>query len=276
MASSSKYVARTPDPTGFISYSADEHAVWRDLCAVQTPLLAGRACDEFIAGFDALRLPATRIPQCAEVSDRLDAATGWQVTPVAALISFDKFFDLLSRRIFPAASFVRCREEFDYLQEPDVFHELFGHTPLLTNAVFAEYSQRIGEIGCSVSPDYHVWLARLYWMTIEFGLINTKHGLRAYGAGIISSNTELIYSLESAIPRRRPFDAMNALRTPYRIDVLQPVYYVLESFRQLIQLTERNLIGMIDEARERGLFAKPTTWRKSYGSDRLRSRQPAL
>jgi len=276
MAKTSKYVARRPDASGFIDYMPGDHAVWRDLSAAQRPMLPGRACAEFIDGLNYLQLPATRIPQCIEVSERLDAATGWRVTPVAALISFNKLFDLLSNRVFPVASFIRTHEEFEYLQEPDVFHELFGHTPLLTNPLFAEYSQRIGEIGRAAAPEYHVWLARLYWMTIEFGLIDTQQGLRAYGAGIISSYAELTYALESGVPGRRPFDVMDALRTPYRIDVLQPVYYVLDSFRQLVELSEWNLIEIIDEARERGLFKNAQTGETRYRHEQLRTRQPAL
>lgn len=259
MAKTSNYHARRPDPAGLIHYTPAEHTVWRELFAAQRPLLAGRACNQFMDGLTRLELPESRIPQCFEVSDRLNGLTGWQVEAVPALINFERFFDMLSRRVFPAASFIRRREDFDYLEEPDVFHELFGHTPLLTDPLFAEYSQRIGEIGNGAAAEYHVWLARLYWMTIEFGLINTPGGLRAYGAGIISSPTELTYALESDVPRRIPFHVMDALRTPYRIDVLQPVYFVLESFRELAELSERNLIALIDEARERGLYPMPPT-----------------
>ena len=254
MVAAAKYVARQPDNDGFIHYSPEEHALWRELYATQQKLLPGRACDEFIAGLAIVDLPHTRIPQCDEVSRQLESATRWRVTPVAALISHDEFFDLLSQCVFPAASFLRRRDAFGYLQEPDIFHELFGHTPLLSNPLVAEFSQRIGELGCSAGPDYHDWLARLYWMTIEFGLTDTQHGLRAYGAGIISSPKELQYALHSSIPKRRRFDALTALRTPYRIDELQPLYYVLDSFRQLAELADRNLLALIDEARELGLF----------------------
>ena len=276
MAKPSRYIARKPDVAGFIAYTSQEHEVWRDLSAAQRPLLPGRACQEYLVGLNTLRLPFTRIPQCEEVSERLEIATGWRVQPVDALISFDKFFELLSRRSFPAASFIRAREEFDYLQEPDVFHELFGHTPLLTQPLFAEFSQRIGETGRAAPPEYHVWLARLYWMTIEFGLINTPKGLRAYGAGIISSPTELTYALQSDVPERRPFDALDALRTPYRIDVLQPIYYVLDSFRQLAELSERNLLTLIDEARELGLFSSQPSRDEDNDSNRMRPYRPAL
>jgi len=254
MAKSSKYVAYAPDDDGFIHYTPDEHSVWHDLYAAQSPLLPNRACDEYRAGLDYLELPTTRIPQCLEVSERLELATGWRVTPVAALIAFDEFFGLLSQKTFPAASFIRSREEFGYLQEPDVFHELFGHTPLLSQPLFAEFSQRIGEVGRDAPPEYHVWLARLYWMTIEFGLVNTPAGLRAYGAGIMSSNTELVYALESDVPQRRPFDALAALRTPYKINILQPIYYVLDDFRQLGKLADQDLLALIDQARELGLY----------------------
>lgn len=276
MVKASRYVARSPDEYGEIRYTPAEHAVWRDLSAVQRPLLPGRACDEYIAGLARLQLPTTRIPQCAEISERLEDATGWRVAPVPALIGFDEFFTMLARRIFPAASFIRTREEFDYLQEPDIFHELFGHTPLLMQPVFAAFSQRIGEIGRTAAPEYHVWLARFYWMTIEFGLINTRDGLRAYGAGIISSHTELAYALDSNVPERRPFNALDALRTPYRIDKLQPVYYVLDSFRELAELSECNLLALIDEAREHGLFVSPLSKESRNVRNDLRSQQPAL
>lgn len=249
MAAASQYIARQVDDNGLIHYTSAEHGVWRDLYQAQAKLLQGRACNEFIDGLEAVQLPATRIPQCDEVSEHLAAATGWRVTPVAALISNGEFFELLRRRVFPAAAFIRSRHEFDYLQEPDVFHELFGHTPLLSHSLFAEFSQCIGETGCAAGPDYHEHLARLYWTTIEFGLINTNSGLRAYGAGIISSPTELQYALQSSIPQRKPFDALTALRSAYDIDVLQPVYHVLDSFDQLKQLTKLNLVALIDEAR---------------------------
>ena len=255
MVAASRYIARQPDDSGFIAYSADEHSVWRELFATQRQLLPGRACAEFIDGLIALQLPATRIPQCTEVSARLGALTGWRIKPVEALISHQEFFTLLAARIFPAASFIRRREEFGYLQEPDVFHELFGHTPLLTHPVIADFSQKIGEAGCAAGPEYHDWLARLYWMTIEFGLIDTPDGLRAYGAGIISSPEELRYALESPAPQRLPFDPLTALRTSYRIDELQPRYFVLESFDQLSELTDRDLISLIDAARSPELFA---------------------
>ena len=276
MAKTSNYVARLPDAHGIIHYTGSEHAIWQELFSAQLELLPGRACDRFIAGLDRLGFPATRIPQCEEVSDRLEGLTGWRVEPVPALIDFDRFFGMLQRKVFPAASFIRTREEFDYLQEPDVFHELFGHAPLLTDPLFAAYSQRIGEIGSNAPADYHVWLARLYWMTIEFGLINTTRGLRAYGAGIISSHAELTYALESRVPERRPFDAMEALRTPYRIDVLQPIYYVLDSFEQLLELSETDLLALIDDARELGLYPAATMKDTANGNERLRTDQPTL
>jgi len=253
MVSASKYVATQPDADGFIRYRAGEHRIWRDLLAAQQPQLAGRACAEFIEGLRRIQLPALRIPQCQEVSEHLTEATGWQVTPVEALIGQAEFFELLSQKIFPAASFIRSRQEFDYLQEPDIFHELFGHTPLLTNPLFAEFSQRIGEIGITAGEEYHSGLARLYWRTIEFGLIDTPHGLRAYGAGIVSSYQELTYSLEGPQPERRPFNLSDILAQPYQIDVLQPLYFVLDNFRQLLALGEADLINSIDSARERAV-----------------------
>ena len=149
------------------------------------------------------------------------------------------------------------RRDLDYLEEPDIFHEIFGHTPLLTDYRFAAFTEAYGKAGLAADRKDHAMLARLFWFTVEFGLINTPEGLRSYGAGIVSSPGELDYALHSEVPERRPFDPIDALRTPYRIDIYQTVYYTLDSFDTLFELAQSDLVGMITEARRLGMF-EPT------------------
>lgn len=255
MTTTSRYQAYTPDASGHIHYSAEDDAVWRDLIIPQRARTLRHCSRVFQQGLDTLQMADDRIPQCREISDRLQATTGWRVTPVPALISFDRFYALLADRRFPAASFIRSREEMDYLQEPDIFHEIFGHTPLLANPVIAEFSHHIGRLGCRARPEDHVWLARLYWFTVEFGLIRENGDIRALGAGLASSASELPWAVEDGEPLRRPFDLIEVLRTPYRIDIHQPVYYVLDGLEQLHALMDRDLPAAIDRARSLGLRA---------------------
>ena len=247
------YKSRPVDAEGNAEYTAEENQIWQELITRQMPILQGRACDEYIQGAKLLNLPTDRIPQCPEVSAILRETTGWQLEPVKALISFDHFFDLLAHRKFPAATFIRRREELDYLQEPDIFHEIFGHCPLLTNQACADFTHTYGQLGLHASPEDRVMLARLYWFTIEFGLLKTSQGLRIYGGGILSSMGETPYSLEGDVPLRKPFDVLEILRTPYRIDIMQPIYYVIDSFDVLFNLIDMDLIGLIKEARKLGM-----------------------
>ncbi len=170
-----------------------------------------------------------------------------------ALIDFDTFFSMLSRREFPAASFIRSEREMEYLQEPDIFHEILGHTPLLARPEYAAFVQAYGAAGCRAGAREQVWLARLFWFTVEFGLLNTDQGVRAFGAGIVSSSAELPYSIEAAAVERRPFDVLDILRTPYRIDIMQPIYYVLDDLRQLYELASTDLLPLVRRARALGL-----------------------
>lgn len=244
----SSYISKPVDAAGFATYSEEENEVWHELYKRQEVVIQGRACDEYIKGLELLQLPKDRVPQCPEVSKVLQKATGWSLEPVPALISFDRFFSLLAKRRFPAATFIRRKEELDYLKEPDIFHEIFGHCPMLTNPAAAEFTHTYGKLGLSATPEERVLLARLFWFTVEFGLIQTPHGLRAYGGGILSSISETVYCVESPIPQRRPFDPLQALRTPYRIDTIQPIYYVLQNFDQLYQLVKLDLMTLIREA----------------------------
>lgn len=253
MASHSNYVAREANANGSIHYTDDEHARWQVLMNRQQKQLDIYAAPVYLSALDHLQIPKDHIPQCSEVSERLLDATGWQVVPVPALIDFPTFFDLLARKRFPAASFIRSEEDLNYLPEPDIFHEILGHTPLLADSQYASFMEAYGKAGCEASKEERVWLARLFWFTVEFGLLNTARGLKAFGAGIVSSKTELPYSVEDPGVERRLFDEIDILRTPYRIDQLQPVYFVLDSFEQLLQLGQKDLIPMISTARSMGL-----------------------
>lgn len=256
MAKGTKYVAKVPDETGYIHYTDEENRVWHELITRQKQVLPGRACAEYIGALDRLDLPEDRVPQCEEVSRVLRECTGWEVAPVPALINFTDFFNLLANKRFPAASFIRSREEMDYLQEPDIFHEIFGHTPLLTDPRFAAFTHAYGKAGAAARKEDRPMLARLYWFTVEFGLIHRpEEGLRTYGAGVVSSSGETSYALESERPQRKAFDPLDVLRTPYRIDIYQPIYFVIQSFDTLFEVAQMDLLGLIGQARKLGMHA---------------------
>jgi len=257
MGKSSHYSAKIPDENGVIPYTDEENSVWADLYSRQMKIIEGRVAQEFMDGLDILGLPSDHIPQPKEVSRVLMERTGWQVEPVPALINFDRFFNLLAERKFPAASFIRTRQDMDYLQEPDIFHEIFGHTTMLTHQAFADFTEAYGRAGVRASKAERVFLARLYWFTVEFGLLQTPDGVRIYGGGIASSPGETVFALESEEPLRRPFDPIEALRTPYRIDIYQSVYYILDHMNDLFELSSTDLLALIRQARALGEF-KPT------------------
>jgi phenylalanine-4-hydroxylase len=220
------------------AYSAADHELYRRLYERQAAQLPGLACDEFI---DAVRYlgTASQIPRFEELSEKVYRATRWEVVAVPGLIPEEAFFSLLSRRRFPVTGWIRKPEEFDYVVEPDVFHDLFGHVPLLFNPMFADYMQAYGAGGLKASRlQACEYLARLYWYTVEFGLINTPAGIRSYGAGILSSAGELRHSINSPAPQRLGFDLQRIMRTRYKIDTYQATYFVIDSFRQLFEATE--------------------------------------
>jgi phenylalanine-4-hydroxylase len=256
MGKSTKYASKIPDDNGLIQYSDEENRIWSELYAGQMEILPGRACSAYLNNLEELGLPRDRVPQLPDVSEVLRQRTGWEVAPVPALIPFTEFFNLLANKKFPAATFIRCRDEMEYLQEPDIFHEVFGHCPLLLDEGFAAFSHAYGKAGVAARKEDHAMLARLYWFTVEFGLIRRPgRELRAYGAGLCSSIGEVQYALDSNVPVRKPFDPVDALRTPYRIDIYQTVYFVIQSSDDLYRLAQLNLLDMIVEARRLGMHA---------------------
>ena len=219
-------------------YSKEEHAIWRLLFERQQLLLAGRACREYLEGLRGLGVAAGGIPDFRRLSDILDRATGWRIVAVPGLVPDDAFFAFLAERRFPATCFIRRRDQLDYLQEPDVFHDIYGHVPLLMNPVFADYMQAYGEGGLKALRLGHLrQLARLYWYTVEFGLIATPEGLRIYGSGILSSAGESVYCLDDPRPHRVHFDIRRIMRTQYRIDRYQEIYFVIDDFDELFAAT---------------------------------------
>jgi phenylalanine-4-hydroxylase len=225
-------------PQNWEAFNAGEHAMWDQLFARQTAMLPGRAADAFMRGIDVLKLTRPGIPDYRELNARLLAATGWQIVAVPGLVPDDVFFDHLANRRFPAGNFIRAPEQLDYLQEPDVFHDVFGHVPMLADPVFADYMAAYGKGGLrSLGFGALDHLARLYWYTVEFGLIQQPNGLRIYGAGIVSSYAETNFALEDPSPNRIMFDLLRVMRTQYRIDDFQQNYFVISDIEQLLQVT---------------------------------------
>ena len=220
------------------AYGVADHAMWDRLFERQAAMLEERVVPEFLQGLDILRMDRPGIPEFAALNERLGAATGWEVIAVPGLVPDRVFFDHLANRRFPAGRFIRTPEQEDYLQEPDIFHDVFGHVPLLANPVFADYMQAYGRGGLRADGMGAIAkLARLYWYTVEFGLIQTDAGLRLYGAGIVSSNAESHFALEDPSPNRIGFDLRRIMRTRYRIDDFQQSYFVIDSFEQLLEQT---------------------------------------
>lgn len=247
MKSAATHVHETPPPgaapdwtiaQNWDSFTADDHAMWDRLFARQADMLPGRAADAFLRGIDVLRLEKPGIPDYRDLNARLTDATGWQVVAVPGLVPDAVFFDHLANRRFPAGNFIRTPDQLDYLEEPDVFHDVFGHVPMLADPVFADYMVAYGEGGLrSLEYDALKQLARLYWYTVEFGLIREAGGLRIYGAGIVSSYAESVFALDSESPNRIGFDLARVMRTDYRIDDFQQNYFVIDSLDSLLDVT---------------------------------------
>jgi phenylalanine-4-hydroxylase len=224
---------------GWANYSAAEHAVWKTLFERQTRLLPGRACDEFVQGMQALPIEADRIPDFRALSDVLMKATGWQVVAVPGLVPDEVFFEHLANRRFPSGHFIRRADELDYLEEPDVFHDVFGHVPMLMNPIIADFIQAYGEGGLKAQRlGKLAQLARVYWYTVEFGLLQQQGGLRIYGAGIASSYAESLFAIDDPSPNRVSFDLERVMRTNYRIDDFQESYFVIRDLDELLALAQ--------------------------------------
>jgi phenylalanine-4-hydroxylase len=222
---------------GWERYTAEEHATWRTLFERQTKLLPGRACDAFVDGMKRLPIGPDEIPDFERLSEILYRNTKWTVIAVPGLVPDEVFFEHLANRRFPAGNFIRKPTQLDYLEEPDVFHDVFGHVPMLMNPMLADYIQAYGVGGLraqklGVLPQ----LARVYWYTVEFGLVEQKDGIRIYGSGIASSRTESVFALDDASPNRLGFDLERVMRTRYRIDDFQETYFVLRNFDELLEL----------------------------------------
>jgi phenylalanine-4-hydroxylase len=225
-------------PQDWAHYTSQEHATWDTLFARQAKLLPGRASDAYLRGLDVLKLSKPGIPDFEELSERLMKLTGWQVVAVPGLVPDDVFFDHMANRRFVAGNFIRRPDQLDYLQEPDVFHDVFGHVPMLADPVFADYLEAYGRGGQrALGLDALKYLGRLYWYTVEFGLIAEPEGLRIYGSGIVSSYAESRFALDDPSPNRIAFDLARVMRTEYRIDDFQQNYFVIPSFDELLRVT---------------------------------------
>ena len=235
-------------PQDWRSYTSAEHAMWDTLFARQAEMLPARVTPAFIEGLDVLRMTKPGIPDFDELNDRLGKATGWRVVAVPGLVPDEVFFEHLANRRFVAGRFIRTPEHLDYLQEPDIFHDVFGHVPLLVHPVFADYMQAYGEGGLRAAKLGMIKeLARLYWYTVEFGLIRDGSDLKLYGAGIVSSYGESLFALDDASLNRIGFDLERVMRTDYRIDDYQQNYFVIDSFEDLLRQTRDTDLGPVYE-----------------------------
>jgi phenylalanine-4-hydroxylase len=254
---------------GWNNYTAEEHTVWKTLFERQSRLLPGRACDAFVEGMRKLPIGAAQIPDFRALSEVLMQRTGWQVVAVPGLVPDEVFFEHLAHRRFPAGHFIRKPHELDYLEEPDVFHDVFGHVPMLMNPAIADYIQAYGEGGLRAQKlGVLEKLARVYWYTVEFGLVQQKDGLRIYGAGIASSFTETVFSLDDPSPNRIAFDLERVMRTSYRIDDFQESYFVIDNLDQLLDLARIDFAPLYDRVQGQPEHAPATV----LPSDRVLTR----
>lgn len=241
---------------GWDSYTAQDHATWKTLYERQTRLLPGRACDEFLQGMRDLPMGADTIPDFRRLNEVLMPRTGWQVVAVPGLVPGDVFFEHLANRRFPAGNFIRKPHELDYLEEPDVFHDVFGHVPMLMNPVIADFIQAYGVGGLRAQNLGALdMLARVYWYTVEFGLVQQKDGLRIYGAGIASSPSESVFALTDPSPNRLRFDLTRVMRTRYRIDDLQETYFVISHIDELLALATIDFEPLYEQAQGQEEYA---------------------
>ena len=258
---------------GWHNYTPQEHAVWKMLFERQSKLLPGRACNEFVRGMQDLPIGPDQIPNFEQLSETLSQRTGWQIVAVPGLVPDDVFFEHLAHRRFPAGHFIRKPHELDYLEEPDVFHDVFGHVPMLMNPAIADYIQAYGEGGLRAKRlGVLEKLARVYWYTVEFGLVKQPDGLRVYGAGIASSATETVFSAEDDSPNRVAFDLERVMRTNYRIDDFQETYFVLDNLNDLLELARIDFAPLYERVADASDFEPgdilPTDVVLTHGSGR--------
>jgi phenylalanine-4-hydroxylase len=239
-----QYIAKWPNNEGIIEWTAIENGTWGTLITRQSEIVKNRACNEYLSGLDELCLSKNTVPQLTEINKILQK-TGWKMLPVSGTVNITEFFTMLKNKTFPVANFIRVPEELDYLQQPDVFHELFGHGPLLLNPYYADFMQWYGAMALEFSPKKRKIISRLFWYTIEFGLLDTSEGLRIFGGGILSSYTETIFSLESNEPVRRPFDLNTVLNTDYDYKKIQPNYFILGSIDALFKLQSDDVLSQL-------------------------------
>ena len=237
-------------------YSAAEHATWDRLFARQSRLLPGRMTSDFLAGLERLDLGSGGIPNIERLNEALFELTGWQVVCVPGKIPDDIFFDHLAHRRFPAGQFIRRPDELDYIEAPDIFHDVFGHVPMLTHPVFADYIQEYGKAGLrALELDALPLLTRVFWFTVEFGLMRDGDEASIYGAGIASSKAESLFCLDQASSHHIAFDLKRVMQSDYFIDDFQPTYFVIESFDPLFEATQQDFAPIYDELREQPAFA---------------------
>ncbi len=233
-------------------YTAEEHDTWKTLYKRQMEVLPGRAVDLFMDSLKTLDISQDRVPDFRELNEKLMKRTGWQVVAVPGLIPDEPFFELLANRRFPVGNFIRRKDQLDYIQEPDVFHDVFGHAPLLADPVYAKHMEALGKGGLKAAKaGMTEKISRLYWYVIEFGLMNTPQGLRICGAGIMSSPTETIFALESPSPHRIKFDPRRVLQTRNHIDDFQDIYFVIDSFQDLFDGTSMDFAPIYAELKDK-------------------------
>jgi phenylalanine-4-hydroxylase len=253
----STYESRLPDRSGNIAYTDEEHHTWSVLITRQLDVVKNRASKDYLRGISLLELSSTAIPQLKDITQRLNHITGWSVKQVRSIIKPIEFFKMLSQKQFPVATFIRRIEELDYLKEPDIFHEIFGHCPMICHQAFSDFMMHYGEKAILAPKELHKYYARLFWFTVEFGLIEESNEIKCYGGGILSSKQETIFAHEDKRPQRVQFELLEVLRTQYRYDKIQPKYFVIQSYNQLYDLIRDNLDSVMTEALRLGDL--PTT-----------------
>ena len=243
------YISKLPNKQGIVDFSQEDNAVWSTLINRQNKIVPNRACDGYLQGLQTIQFSPDTIPQYPDLNEILRLHFGWQVEPVTSVISAGDFFCLLAQKKFPVATFIRRPEDLDYIEEPDIFHEYYGHLPVLNIPECAEFMFEYAKMVLCLDKSYYRHCFRLFWFTIEFGLLHTDLGLRIYGAGILSSFQEAQSCLDMAQSIHRSFNVLEVLRTRYSIDKIQPTYFIINNFNELTNMLKSNLLYLIEEAK---------------------------